>query len=72
MDPTDTYMTMDNLTPELREKLSRFLEIERWHRALLNSYATKCDHISRKSWEAALSEVPLTPEERRIYSELNH
>jgi hypothetical protein len=71
MDTRDTNITMENLTPELREKLSKFLEVERWHRALHNSYATKCDHISRLCWEAALSAVPLNTEERKIYKQLN-
>jgi hypothetical protein len=71
MDTRDTYTMMGALNPELREKLSKFFEVESWHRALLNSYATKCDQISRRCWEAALNEVPLNPEERRIYRELN-
>ena len=63
-------MTMENLTPELREKLSKFLEIERWHRAFLNAYATHCESVSHRCWEAAFSEVPLSAEECRIYKEL--
>ena len=64
-------MTMENLTPELREKLSKFLEIERWHRAFLNAYATQNEAVSRLCWEAAFREVPLTPEESRIYREIS-
>ena len=71
METRNTNMTMENLTPELREKLSKFLEVERWHRALHDSYATKCDQMSRRCWEAALNEVPLNTEERKIYGQLN-
>jgi hypothetical protein len=69
MEAGDTYMSMKNLTPELREKLSRFLEIERWHRALLSAYATPPESVTRRCWDAAFREIPLTPEEKRIYED---
>ena len=70
MNAFDSHVTMEDLQPELREKLSKFLEIERWHRAFLTSYATRNDDtVSRRCWDAAFREVPLTPEESRIYRE---
>lgn len=71
MNDKDTFMTMEHLTPELRAKLSRFCEIERWHRAFLSAYATQQRSLSRRCWDAAFREVPLTAEETRIYRELS-
>ena len=71
MEKRNTYMTFEHLKPELREKLSRFCEIERWHRAFLSSYATRPRSLSRRCWDAAFREVPLTAEETRIYRELS-
>ena len=71
MNDRDTFMTMENLTPELRAKLSKFCEIERWHRAFLSAYATPPRSVSRRCWDAAFREVPLTAEETRIYRELS-
>ena len=71
MEAKDSYMTMENLTPELRTKLSKFCEIERWHRAFLSAYATQPRSLSRRCWDAAFREVPLTAEETRIYRELS-
>jgi len=71
MSERDTFMTMENLSPELRTKLSKFCEIERWHRAFLSSYATQPKAISRRCWDAAFREIPLTAEETRIYRELS-
>ena len=64
-------MTIEHLSPELRDKLSRFREIERWHRAFLSAYATQPGSLARRCWDAAFREIPLTAEETRIYRELS-
>lgn len=63
-------MTIERLTPELRDKLERFCEIERWHRAFLTASPDLNETIPSRSWEAAFREVPLTAEETRLYREL--
>ena len=63
-------MTIDKLTPELREKLSKFCEIERWFRAFLTASGTSPDSVSRLCRDAAFREIPLTPEETLIYQEI--
>ena len=68
---SDSFNIMNELPPQTRERLSRFLEIERWHRQLLSAYATPPDgSITRRCWEAAYREVPLSATETRIYKQL--
>lgn len=70
MNERPTKIDPNDLTPELRAKLNKFCEIERWHRAFLAASPAANGSIHRRSWEAAFREIPLTPEETRIYQQL--
>jgi hypothetical protein len=58
---------MANITPELREKYLRFHEAYEFARAKLKEEGASGAVIAAKVWEAAQMEVPLSPEDLRLY-----
>jgi len=58
---------MVEITPELREKFLRFHEAYEFTRARLKEEGASGAVIAVKVWQAAQSDVPLTPEEMHLY-----
>jgi hypothetical protein len=58
---------MQQLTPDVREKLQRFEKIRQWYRDFYTASGVQGDLIKRDCWNAAIGELPLTPEEIGMY-----
>ena len=61
---------MADLTPELREKFLKFKEKYEHAESRLQAADASGAVISKDTWESALAEVPLTPEELKLYRKL--
>ena len=61
---------MLELTPELRERFLRFRDAYEHTKAKLEADDASGYVIAGGTWEAALKEVPLTPDELKLYRKL--
>jgi len=61
---------MREISPERRAKFLRFREVYEFHRAKLIEQGAAGHVVASRPWDAALAEVPLTPEELKRYKML--